>query len=112
MKPLYKIKLVKGHKAGPDQSVNGYLGNSLFANGKIYYYGKKEARRLAEKYGGVIKKRSPSDVRGEIKYIEQKQMELDLELQKLQDAKLKLQGVLREMYYKGKKPLVVVADKD
>jgi len=49
----YKVKLLEGHKAKPEDIVNGYLGN-VFNDGEVCVYTRGEAIKKAGMFGGKI----------------------------------------------------------
>ena len=51
----YKVRLLDGHLAKPDQIVNGYLGNA-FGNGEPMTYTRGEAIKKARGFKGKIEK--------------------------------------------------------
>ena len=53
MQTKYKVKLLDGHSALPNQIVGGYLGNT-FDNGRIERYTRGEAIKKAKRFGGEI----------------------------------------------------------
>lgn len=50
----YKVVLQEGHKANPDQVIDGCLGN-IFNNGKVALYERGEAIKKARMFGGYTK---------------------------------------------------------
>ncbi len=67
MGKVYRVRLIKGHDARPDQIVDGCLGNS-FDNGKIQEYSRGEAIKKAKLFGGKIEGIEGSETDRELKF--------------------------------------------
>lgn len=59
-KKEWKVRLLEGHDARPEQAVNGYLGN-VFGSGKIELYSRGQAIKKARMFKGKIEKHDPSN---------------------------------------------------